>query len=149
MSNGRWEFLGSSEETLGYGRKMAEGMKGGEIFALVGELGAGKTTLTRGLMEGLGYGEAVTSPTFSLVQEYRGGRLEVFHFDFYRVENEGELIELGWDEYLERGGVVVVEWPNRYPGLLPTGTRWIFLEREGEGRRIREELRSDGNVSKM
>ena len=106
----------------------------GEVIALLGDLGAGKTTLTQGIVRGLGYEQEVTSPTFSLVQEYRGGRLEVFHFDFYRVEEEHELLDLGWDDYLERGGLVIVEWPSLFPELLPTGTKWIRLSHRENGR---------------
>lgn len=130
-------FLPDREGTLALGAEISGLLGPGDVLALVGDLGAGKTTLTQGLMNGLGYHEAVTSPTFSLVQEYRGGSLEVFHFDFYRVEDEHELLELGWDDYLDRGGVVIVEWPGRFPELLPKGALWLELSHERDGRRVR------------
>jgi tRNA threonylcarbamoyladenosine biosynthesis protein TsaE len=126
--------LSNAEETLALGRELGEAAGSGEVIALLGDLGAGKTTLTQGIVRALGYEQEVTSPTFSLVQEYRGGRLEIFHFDFYRVEEEHELLDLGWDDYLERGGVVIVEWPSLFPDLLPPGTKWIRLSHREEGR---------------
>lgn len=129
-------LLADAEATWSLGREMGRDVKAGEVIALVGDLGAGKTTLTQGLMQGLGYEEEVTSPTFSLVQEYRGGRLEVFHFDFYRVEDEHELLDLGWDDYLDRNGLIIVEWPNLHPALLPMNTRWLKLSHQEGGRLI-------------
>ncbi len=138
MEIGRWQHLEGPKETLDFGRRLGKGLEAGDVVALEGDLGAGKTTLTKGLMEGLGYEGEVTSPTFSLVQEYGRGRLEVFHFDFYRVEEMGELFELGWDDYLERGGVLIVEWPNLFPELLPEGTRWFQLRHVEGGREVVE-----------
>ncbi|MGC6564606.1 MAG: tRNA (adenosine(37)-N6)-threonylcarbamoyltransferase complex ATPase subunit type 1 TsaE [Akkermansiaceae bacterium] len=126
--------LSSADETLGLGRWMGEVARAGDVIALLGDLGAGKTTLTQGIVRGLGYDQEVTSPTFSLVQEYLGGRLPVFHFDFYRVEDEHELLDLGWDDYLERDGLVIVEWPSLFPELLPEGTKWIRLSHREDGR---------------
>jgi len=126
--------LSNAEETHALGRELGEAAGPGEVIALLGDLGAGKTTLTQGIVRALGYEQEVTSPTFSLVQEYRGGRLEIFHFDFYRVEEEHELLDLGWDDYLERGGVVIVEWPSLFPELLPPGTKWIRLSHREKGR---------------
>jgi len=124
--------------TLAWGDELGRAAEAGEVLALVGDLGAGKTTLTRGIVEGLGYQQEVTSPTFALVQEYLGGRLEVFHFDFYRVEHEHELLDLGWDDYLDRQGLIIVEWPALFPNLLPKNTRWLKLSHEGEGRLVEE-----------
>ena len=132
-------LLVDAEATLALGRDLGRMVQAGDIIALIGDLGAGKTTLTQGLMQGLGYQEEVTSPTFSLVQEYRDGRLEVFHFDFYRVKDEHELLDLGWDDYLDRDGVIIVEWPNLHPGLLPKNTRWLKLTHAEEGRLIEED----------
>lgn len=131
-------FLPDAAATLGLGREIGRVAEAGEVIALVGDLGAGKTTLTQGIVEGLGYREEITSPTFTLVQEYAGGRLEVFHFDFYRVEQEHELLELGWDDYLERGGLVIVEWPDLHPELLPKETFWLELSHREDGRLVGE-----------
>ena len=131
-------LLADADATLALGRDLGHLVQAGDVLALIGDLGAGKTTLTQGLMQGLGYQEEVTSPTFSIVQEYRGGRLEVFHFDFYRIEEEHELLDLGWDDYLDRDGVIIVEWPTLHPDLLPKNTRWLKLSHQDEGRLIEE-----------
>jgi tRNA threonylcarbamoyladenosine biosynthesis protein TsaE len=125
-----------ADATISLGREIGLIAKAGEVIALVGDLGAGKTTLTQGIVEGLGYEQEVTSPTFSLVQEYLGGRLEVFHFDFYRVEEEHELLDLGWDDYLDREGLVIVEWPTLHSDLLPKHTRWLKLSHIEGGRLV-------------
>ena len=130
--------LVDANATLSFGRELGAAAKAGEVIALVGDLGAGKTTLTQGIVEGLGYQNEVTSPTFLLVQEYLGGRLEVFHFDFYRVEDGHELLDLGWDDYLDREGLVIVEWPTLHPDLLPKNTRWLKLSHVEEGRLVEE-----------
>ncbi|MEM7148147.1 MAG: tRNA (adenosine(37)-N6)-threonylcarbamoyltransferase complex ATPase subunit type 1 TsaE, partial [Verrucomicrobiota bacterium] len=105
----RERVVDSAEAMLALGREVGAGMSGGEVIGLVGPLGAGKTHFVKGLVYGLGCEAGVTSPTFTLVHEYVGGRCPVYHFDFYRVEAEAELVELGWEEYVEGGdGVVVV-----------------------------------------
>ena len=126
--------LSSAEDTLRLGRELGQAAQEGDVIALLGDLGAGKTTLTQGILSGLGYLKEVTSPTFSLVQEYLGGRLPAFHFDFYRVETEHELLDLGWDDYLDRNGIVIVEWPSLFPQLLPEQTKWIELSHQPGGR---------------
>lgn len=126
--------LSSAEDTFRLGRELGQAAQEGDVIALLGDLGAGKTTLTQGILSGLGYLKEVTSPTFSLVQEYLGGRLPAFHFDFYRVETEHELLDLGWDDYLERNGIVIVEWPSLFPQLLPEQTKWIELSHQPGGR---------------
>ncbi|MDB4537670.1 tRNA (adenosine(37)-N6)-threonylcarbamoyltransferase complex ATPase subunit type 1 TsaE [Akkermansiaceae bacterium] len=126
--------LADSAATGQLGELLGKAALSGEVIALMGELGAGKTTLTQGIVRSLGYQEEVTSPTFSLVQEYCGGRLEVFHFDFYRVQSDHELLDLGWDDYLDRDGLVIVEWPILFPHLLPEGTNWIQLSHRKDGR---------------
>ena len=103
----------------------------GEILGVVGELGAGKTHLTQGIMEGLGSSEAAASPTFSLVHEHADGRLPACHFDFYRLKDESELIGIGWEEYLDGETVLIVEWANLFPEALPEETSWLLLEHEG------------------
>ena len=131
------EFLPDTAATMTAGAALAVDLQPGDVIALTGGLGAGKTHFTKGLVNGLGGGEEVTSPTFTLVHEYRLGRLPVFHFDFYRMESPEEVVAIGWDEYLDAGGVCVVEWADRFPELLPPGTRWLALEAEGAGRRLR------------
>ena len=118
------------------GRAAAPGVRPGSVIALVGGLGAGKTHWTKGLVAGLGSAAEVTSPTFGLVHEYPGGRLPVFHLDFYRLESAQELIALGWDEYLEAGGVIVAEWGDKFPDLLPAATQWRVFTIEADGSRI-------------
>jgi len=108
------------------------------VLALCGTLGSGKTSLTKGIVAGLGSSAAVTSPTFTLVHEYPGGCMEVAHFDFYRVQNAEELVAAGWDDYLDRGGVVIAEWADRFPALLPDHTTWLQLEADGKSRIIRK-----------
>ena len=127
--------LADTEATLALGRTFGNEAKSGECFALVGDLGAGKTHFSKGLASGLGFESDVTSPTFSLVHEYRGGRLPLFHFDFYRLESASELISLGWDDYLDEAGVIVAEWADKFPELLPANTRWLHLTVEPDGTR--------------
>ncbi len=126
-----------------FAARRADGLRGGEVLALCGQLGAGKTHFTQGLANGLGIdASAVTSPTFTLVQEYGGGRLPLFHFDFYRMESPQEVLAIGWEEYLdEPQGVVVVEWADKFPDLLPESpaTQWWTIatdERAGPGVRV-------------
>ncbi|WP_338288919.1 tRNA (adenosine(37)-N6)-threonylcarbamoyltransferase complex ATPase subunit type 1 TsaE [Luteolibacter sp. LG18] len=117
------------------GREAAARAVPGQVFALVGDLGAGKTHWTKGLADGLGFAGEVTSPTFSLAHEYRGGRLPVFHFDFYRIETADELFGMGWDEYLDEGGVIVAEWADKFPEVLPPDTRWYHFHLLADGSR--------------
>ncbi len=97
-------------ETEALGARLAERLSGGEVIAFTGDLGAGKTAFTRGLARGLGIADRVTSPTFTIVNEYDGGRLPLFHFDMYRLSSSEELYDIGWEDYLARGGVCAVEW---------------------------------------
>ena len=131
-------FLPDAEATIAAGAALADGLGGGDVIALTGGLGAGKTHFSKGLIRGLGSMAEVTSPTFSLVHEFRDGRLPVFHFDFYRMRSEAEVIALGWDDFLDSGGVCLVEWADLFPALLPPHTRWFVLAPENGGRRLRE-----------
>lgn len=117
------------------GRAAAAEARMGTVIALIGGLGAGKTHWTKGFVAGLGSADEVTSPTFGLVHEYPSGRLPVFHLDFYRLKNADELIALGWDEYLETGGVVIAEWGDRFPEILPPETLRIVFSIEADGSR--------------
>ena len=118
------------------GRSAAAGMQAGDVIALVGELGSGKTHFTKGIAAELGCETDITSPTFSLVHEYRGSELPIFHFDFYRIESAGELITLGWDDYLDAGGICVIEWADRFPELLPATTHWLYIKIQEDRSRL-------------
>lgn len=121
----------SPAETERLGQRLAALLVPGDVLALHGDLGAGKTHLVRGLCAGLGLDpEQVSSPTFTLVQEY-AGRVPVYHFDAYRLRHADELLELGFDEYVEAGGICVVEWPERVAVLLPEATRHLCLTHGG------------------
>ncbi len=108
----------SPQETEAVGEKLAELLRPGTILAYRGDLGAGKTAFTRGLARGLGYRDMVTSPTYTIVNEYLGGRLPLFHFDMYRLGSEEDLWDIGWEDYLERGGVCAVEWSENVPQAM-------------------------------
>lgn len=123
------------QEMEDLGRQAAATAGPGCVFALVGGLGAGKTHWTKGFVAGLGSAAEVTSPTFGLVHEYPGGRLPVFHLDFYRLESARELLALGWDEILDQDAVVIAEWGDKFPDLLPEGTAWLHFRVEADGGR--------------
>ena len=113
------EFLTHSpDETQRVGAALAKTLCGGEVIAFLGDLGAGKTAFTRGLAEGLGVMDAVTSPTYTIVNEYLTGRLPLFHFDMYRLGSSEELFDIGWEDYLARGGVCAVEWSENVQDAL-------------------------------
>lgn len=126
--------LASIEETFAFGREIANALAAGDVIALVGDLGAGKTHLTKGIVAGLGSSAEVTSPTFTLVHEYSDGRLPAYHFDFYRLDHPDELLAIGWDEYCEGDGVVIVEWADKFPELIPYEATWWTLRIERESR---------------
>lgn len=108
----------SESETEAVGEALATTLSPGTVIAFTGDLGAGKTAFTRGLARGLGISERVTSPTFTIVNEYEGGRLPLFHFDMYRLESSEELFDIGWEDYLHRGGVCAVEWSENVADAL-------------------------------
>jgi len=124
------------EETVSLGRMVGSKLKGGDVVGLIGELGAGKTYLVKGLAEGLGIPEDqyVASPTFTLINEYKGN-IMLYHFDLYRIQHEKELEGIGYDEYLYGNGVVVIEWAEKMSRLLPTELLLIEIQREGESKR--------------
>lgn len=128
--------LVSIEDTMEWGRQIAAQLHSGDVIALVGDLGAGKTHATKGIVSGLSCSSDVSSPTFTLVHEYHGGKLAAFHFDFYRLETAQEVIGIGWDDYLDAGGVVIVEWADRFPELMPENTRWFRFEILSDGTRV-------------
>ena len=108
----------SPEQTELLGKKLAELLRPGDVIAYYGDLGAGKTAFTRGLAAGLGIREAVTSPTYTIVNEYLSGRMPLFHFDMYRLSSSEELFDIGWEDYLARGGVCAVEWSENVADAL-------------------------------
>lgn len=124
------EFVTNSErETEELGARLAERLEPGAVIAFTGDLGAGKTAFTRGLARGLGISDRVTSPTFTIVNEYEGGRLPLFHFDMYRLGSSDELFDIGWEDYLVRGGVCAVEWSENVSDALEEGTVSVEIRR--------------------
>jgi len=127
----------SPEETFAYGQRLAASLQKGDVLALSGELGAGKTHLVKGLAAGLGLESEVTSPTFTLVHEYTSGRLLLFHIDLYRLESPDEALKIGLDEYLDSPGVTVIEWADKFEELIPPGARRVRLRiLDGDRREI-------------
>ena len=124
------EFLTHGElETEALGTRLAAVLTPGAVVAYRGGLGMGKTAFTRGLARGLGYQGRVTSPTFTIVNEYEGGRLPLFHFDMYRLEGADALFDIGWEDYLDRGGVCAVEWSELAEDALPPETVFVTIAR--------------------
>lgn len=133
-------ILKDEKETIAFGQEIGASLKKGNVVALTGDLGAGKTCLTKGIALGLGIHEAITSPTFTIIHEYGGGRLPLYHFDVYRLSGSEEMFELGYDEYFYGDGVCVVEWGDMIFDLLPEGTLLIHLnDSDGPGRICRLE----------
>ena len=125
----------SAAETRALGEELSASLKPGDVVVLRGELGAGKSELTRGIAKGLGVTENVTSPSFTILNVYESGRCPLYHFDWYRLESEDELYELGMDEYLGGDGIAVVEWAERCPDAVPDGATEIRIEVEGDEKR--------------
>ena len=124
----------SPEETFALGKQLAETLAQNDILLLEGDLGGGKTVFTKGLAEGLGILRTVKSPTFNIVKEY-DGRLKLYHFDLYRIEDPEELFEIGFEGYLSAGGVCVIEWPQIAADRLPDDLIRVEILRSGEDRR--------------
>lgn len=124
----------SPEQTELFGRELAKSLCAGDVIALTGDLGAGKTCLTRGIAEGLGSKSYVSSPTFTIVNEYDGGRLMLFHFDTYRLSGPDDFLMSGLDEYFFRGGVCVIEWSDIIFDLLPEETIKMTITGDGNER---------------
>ena len=134
------EFLTNSPiETEQVGQALARCLTPGTVIAYCGDLGAGKTAFTRGLAKGLGCTDPVTSPTYTIVNEYLSGRLPLFHFDMYRLRSADDLFDIGWEDYLERGGVCAVEWSENVADAMENAI-YVRIEKTGEeSRRIRLE----------
>ena len=124
----------SPEETEKLGIALAKKLTPGTVIAYRGDLGAGKTAFTRGLARGLGCTELVTSPTYTIVNEYLGGRLPLFHFDMYRLRSSEDLWDIGWEDYLERGGVCAVEWSENVADAMEDPIS-VTIEKLGEDTR--------------
>ena len=126
------EFLTHSrEETEALGARLARALAGGRVVAFTGDLGAGKTAFVSGMARALGVEERVTSPTFTIVNEYEGGRLPLFHFDMYRLGSADELFHIGWEDYLARGGVCAVEWSENVAGAIEPDAVRVSILRGG------------------
>lgn len=124
-----------AEQTEALGSALAGQLRPGDIVAFFGDLGAGKTAFVRGLARGLGIREAVTSPTYTVVNEYTSGRIPLFHFDLFRLSGPDDLFDIGWEDYLERGGVCAVEWSERAETLLGGAIRVTIRMADGIDRR--------------
>ena len=131
------QFLTDSpRQTESLGEALGKILTPGTVIAYLGDLGAGKTAFTRGLARGLGYREPVTSPTYTIVNEYLGGRLPLFHFDMYRLRSSDDLFDIGWEDYLDRGGVCAVEWSENVADAMENAVT-VRIEKTGdESRRI-------------
>lgn len=119
----------SAQQTEQLGEKLGRILTPGTVLAYTGDLGAGKTAFTRGLAKGLEIPERITSPTFTIVNEYEGGRLPLFHFDMYRLGSSDELFDIGWEDYLVRGGVCAVEWSENVEDVLDADTIRVDIRR--------------------
>ena len=122
----------SEQETLELGKKLAQEAQPGQVFSLVGDLGVGKTVLTKGMAEGLGITEPVSSPTFTIVQVYEEGRMPFYHFDVYRIGDPEEMDEIGYEDYFYGQGICLVEWANLIEELMPEDTIHITIEKDLE-----------------
>ncbi len=131
----------SPEETEALGAALARVLEPGQVVAFRGDLGAGKTAFTRGIARGLGIKDPVTSPTYTIVNEYLGGRMPLFHFDMYRLHSAEDLFDIGWDDYLERGGVCVVEWSENVTDAMENA---IFITIEKFSREEERKITIEG-----
>ena len=122
----------SEKETFELGKKLGTEAKPGQVYALLGDLGVGKTILTKGFAEGIGITEPVSSPTFTIVQVYEGGRMPFYHFDVYRIGDIEEMDEIGYEDCFYGEGVCLVEWANLIEEIMPENTIWITIEKDLE-----------------
>lgn len=121
----------SEKETFNRGYEIAKNAKKGDIYCLIGDLGVGKTVFSKGFATGLGITEHITSPTFTIVQEYEG-EMPLYHFDMYRIEDPDELEMIGYEDYFFGEGVCLVEWANNVPDAIPDTAKWITIEKDLE-----------------
>lgn len=121
-------FLSRSEdETFSYGKELSSEFVAGDVIALVGNLGSGKTVLTKGIASGIGVNEVVNSPTFKLIGEYKSNP-PLFHFDFYRIKSPKEIIDFGIEYYYSAKGICVIEWADLFPNLIPKNSKWFYFQ---------------------
>jgi tRNA threonylcarbamoyladenosine biosynthesis protein TsaE len=128
----------SPAETEGFGYQFAKTLRAGEVLGLKGDLGTGKTKFVKGLVAGLDSVAEVTSPTFTLIHEYRGGRLPIYHLDFFRIEDQQSADRLGLDDYFFGDGISVIEWADKFPELIPREAQWISFAMKSETQRVIE-----------
>jgi tRNA threonylcarbamoyladenosine biosynthesis protein TsaE len=129
---------GSAEETVGFGRQFGSKLGSGDIIALYGELGTGKTQVVKGICSALGVKEVVNSPTFIIVNEYSSYKIPfIFHFDLYRMRTTQEVIDIGFEDYFIRNGLIMIEWPELIKNILPSKTKNIYLSYNGNNENSR------------
>ncbi|MFL2484649.1 MAG: tRNA (adenosine(37)-N6)-threonylcarbamoyltransferase complex ATPase subunit type 1 TsaE [Verrucomicrobia bacterium] len=133
-------LIKTESEMIEYGKQLGTQSKPGDSIGLIGDLGAGKTHFTKGFALGIQCESQVTSPTFSLLHEYREGSSCLYHFDLYRLESEMELIEIGWEDYLEIDGICIVEWADKFPEIMPEKMKWLEFQVLDDGIRSIKEV---------
>jgi tRNA threonylcarbamoyladenosine biosynthesis protein TsaE len=127
--------LNTEDDTRAFGLEIADALEPGDVVALIGDLGTGKTALTKYIAEGLGISEEINSPTFTIVKEYRSGRLPLYHFDVYRLSDGMEFLDTGAEDYLEDSGLSVIEWADIVADVLPPDALVVMIEYAEEGKR--------------
>lgn len=132
--------INSPEEMLDLGAATAKQSKPGDVFALVGTLGTGKTHFSKGFVSSIDPKANATSPTFPIVNEYRNGKIPIFHFDFYRLKSNEEIIALGWDEYIDENAIILCEWADLFPEMMPPQARWLKISHQADGSRLIREI---------
>ena len=130
----------SESEMIEFGKKIGSEAKPGDVFGLIGDLGAGKTHFTKGFVLGNDCDKPVTSPTFSLIHEYEDGSSYIYHFDLYRLENTSELLEIRWEDYLDMDGICIVEWADKFPELMPENIKWLKIKLLDDEKRLITEV---------
>ena len=130
-------YINNEQDTEAFGMELASTLEPGDIVALIGDLGTGKTTLTKSIAKGLGVTENIDSPTFNIVKEHKSGRLPLFHFDVYRLSSGDELLDIGADEYFYADGVCIIEWADIVADVVPDKAKVILIEYgDKQGERI-------------